>query len=272
MADYFVKIRGFGLENPHNLFVGAFDSKSAAEQEVSRLQEMPDLEVVMGNGKPVTPKKAVHVEVTTKIAAKKEGLRSPVYGDTVDTPTLLGSETPDNILELVNTEPEVVEKPKSNRGRKPGIPNKPKATLETVAQTPLPAVEVPQIIEVVPAVQSPKLTKGNAAKTFEEVIQEFKAENGRDPEVIIVSKFPGTINWLRNRGINGHIVDRVRTASQIQNAIVVGVLPPRLAAFTYKHGTVDLPGLRVDQLGKPLSEQELEEAGAKVLWYTTREG
>jgi len=84
---------------------------------------------------------------------------------------------------------------------------------------------------------------------------------------VIVSRHAGMIEWLRRQGIKAEVLSHVEHPIQIWNRVVYGNIPYHLAAEARIVITVDMPKLRVDQRGKELSPEEMDEAGATLVAY-----
>lgn len=87
------------------------------------------------------------------------------------------------------------------------------------------------------------------------------------PEVIIVTRHAGAVEWLKEQGIEGEILAHVDNPEKIRGKICIGALPLHLAAEAVVVGTIDLPGLTPEQRGKDLTVQEMINAAAILRWY-----
>lgn len=90
------------------------------------------------------------------------------------------------------------------------------------------------------------------------------------PSTLIVTRHPGVVAWLKERGIKGETKAHV-TAEDVRGKHVYGNLPLNLAAEATKVTMVLLPGLRPEQRGKDLSLTEMVAAGAMLASYTVKE-
>ncbi len=89
-------------------------------------------------------------------------------------------------------------------------------------------------------------------------------------EFVIVSRHEGAVKWLAQRGITGQVLTHVSDPAQVADKAVVGNLPLHLAAQAARIGSIDMPGLRADQRGQDLSPEEMDAAGASIVWYEVR--
>ena len=89
-------------------------------------------------------------------------------------------------------------------------------------------------------------------------------------EFVIVTRHSGVVEWLAQRGISGQVIAHVADPAQVAGRAVIGNLPLHLAALTESVGSIDMPGLRADQRGADLSPEEMDEAGAAIVWYEVR--
>lgn len=86
------------------------------------------------------------------------------------------------------------------------------------------------------------------------------------PEVI-VSRHMGTVEWLKNHGIEGEVISHVSDPAQIVGKIVFGVLPLHLAAQTHAVVSIDMPDLPADKRGVDLTPAEMDAFGARMTAY-----
>lgn len=89
---------------------------------------------------------------------------------------------------------------------------------------------------------------------------------------IIVTRHAGAVEWLRQQGITGEVISHVNDPAQIRGRTVIGNLPLHLAAEAMIIGNIDLPNLRPEQRGQDLTAQEMDQAGARLVWYVVGEG
>lgn len=85
-------------------------------------------------------------------------------------------------------------------------------------------------------------------------------------EFVIVTRHEGAIEWLRRMGIEGNVISHA-TESDVSGKVVIGVVPLSLAVHAVEVWAIDMPGLRIDQRGKDLSPEEMNEAGACLSKY-----
>jgi len=83
---------------------------------------------------------------------------------------------------------------------------------------------------------------------------------------VIVSRHVGAVEWLRQRGITGRVIEHA-TAEDVRGRVVYGTLPLHLAAEAARVVAIDLPRLRPEQRGKDLSPAEMDAAGARLIAY-----
>jgi CRISPR-associated protein Csx16 len=86
-------------------------------------------------------------------------------------------------------------------------------------------------------------------------------------DILIVSRHPGAVEWLKLRGVTGEVVAHVSDPRQVMGKVVYGILPLHLAALAAKVVVIDLPGLQADQRGKDLTPEEMDAAGANLQAY-----
>lgn len=84
--------------------------------------------------------------------------------------------------------------------------------------------------------------------------------------VVIVTRHPGAVEWLRERGITGAVIDHA-TPDDIRGKHVIGALPMHLAAMAASVTVIDMPGLQAEQRGKDLTPAEMTAAGAVLVSY-----
>jgi len=85
---------------------------------------------------------------------------------------------------------------------------------------------------------------------------------------VVVTRHAGLVDWLKEHGISGEVTSHA-TSEAVQDRLVVGVLPPMLAASAAVVVAVDLrvpPELR----GKELSAQDVAGLEPVARVYTTQ--
>lgn len=87
-----------------------------------------------------------------------------------------------------------------------------------------------------------------------------------DNDVLIVTRHSGLVEWLRQHGITGRVVEQAN-AETVRGRRVIGVLPLHLAAEAAEVVVVDMPRLRPEQRGQDLTPAEMDEAGAALTTY-----
>jgi putative CRISPR-associated protein (TIGR02620 family) len=80
---------------------------------------------------------------------------------------------------------------------------------------------------------------------------------------LIVSRYSSTEEWLEKNGIIGEVVDRANP-NIVRNRIVIGQIPYRLASLAKEVQVIDLPRLSSDMLGRELTVDDLDKAGANI--------
>ena len=88
---------------------------------------------------------------------------------------------------------------------------------------------------------------------------------------LIITRHQGAVAWLEAQGITGEVISHVASADEVRGRIVIGPLPLYLAAATEKIGSIDMPGLRLDQRGQDLTPEQMDAAGAVLRWYVVRQ-
>ena len=88
-------------------------------------------------------------------------------------------------------------------------------------------------------------------------------------EFVIVSRHAGAVEWLRRQGIEGKVIAHA-APEDVRGKVVIGALPLHLAALAERVGSIDMPGLTPAQRGQDLSPEEMDEAGAAIVWYEVR--
>lgn len=86
------------------------------------------------------------------------------------------------------------------------------------------------------------------------------------PDIVIVTRHPGAVEWLARLGIDGPVIEHASPAD-VRGKIVVGVVPLYLAALAYEVWVVDLPHLPAEWRGRDLTADEMDQAGARLTRY-----
>lgn len=84
--------------------------------------------------------------------------------------------------------------------------------------------------------------------------------------VVVVTRHPGLVDYLRTQGIDVECVRAHVTAEEIRGKCVVGVLPMHLAAEAKSVTEVTL-NLTADQRGRELSYEEVAAAASDMVTY-----
>lgn len=85
--------------------------------------------------------------------------------------------------------------------------------------------------------------------------------------VVIVTRHAGAVEWLRQKGYTGEVIDHIDSPSQVTGKIVIGNVPLHLAAVALQVWAINMLNLRPDQRGKDLSPTEMDNAGAEIHKY-----
>jgi len=88
-------------------------------------------------------------------------------------------------------------------------------------------------------------------------------------EAIIVSRHAATIEWLREQGFVGRVLEHA-TEEDVADQIVVGNLPLHLAAATWVIGGVEF-SVSAEMRGQEMTLEYLRE-NAQVRWYAVGSG
>ena len=88
-------------------------------------------------------------------------------------------------------------------------------------------------------------------------------------KIVIVTRHQGLVDWLKDRGMDYPVIAHANPES-IRDAIVIGILPPRLAC----HATaiIDI-GLNITQemRGRELTKEDMDSMELSVKAYSTTE-
>jgi putative CRISPR-associated protein (TIGR02620 family) len=262
MTEYFVKLKVDESINTTALFVGPFSKEQLATDEIDRVRAYGNVEILTDGEAPRNPKNAIRTEIYTKVAARKEGLRSPNLGDKNEN-TLIGTKIPDNIDDLKAYYSKgyglLPPDQKQGRGRPPKKQDetKPQPQPQPQAQT-QPRTQEVSMRELTPSADTWSLEEG-------------LPQPGEPEKYLIVAKYPGASDWLEQQGIVGKVVQWVNHNEKLDGMVVIGALPDRMRHLAKRVGFIDLPGLRNDQKGKPLTPEEMDAAGANIRWFVTKE-
>jgi hypothetical protein len=265
MSEYFLKIEKLWPKGSVPQFYGPYQNKWEAENELERLQTMPPKNLeVLTRGEDRLPQdlsKAIVVEIMTKTAARNAGLKSPIYGDKKNF-TLVNKFVPGNLGVDDITDVKIEERPEPQKVATPTSPEATTAPAETDKSKPQAPVERSQEDYEVEFEES------------ERWIEEPEEEQGQTinpDDVVIVTPYPSTVVWLKRRGIEGRVLRHVNDSEQIRGKIVIGSLPPPLSVKARLMGYLRMPRLRSEQRNTILTPDEMDEAGANILWYTVKE-
>jgi hypothetical protein len=95
------------------------------------------------------------------------------------------------------------------------------------------------------------------------ITEKKKVSEKKTDVPLIVSKYSSTEEWLEKNGIIGESVDRANPGN-VKNRIVIGQIPYRLASLANEVKVIDLPRLSSDMLGRELTVDDLDKAGANL--------
>lgn len=93
----------------------------------------------------------------------------------------------------------------------------------------------------------------------------------KEARLIIVTRHPGAVEWIRRQGLEGEVIPHA-TSEQIRGRVVIGNLPLYLAAEADVVGSIDLPNLPPELRGQDLTPEQMDEAGACLVWYAVGRG
>ncbi len=88
---------------------------------------------------------------------------------------------------------------------------------------------------------------------------------------IIITRHSGAVEWLRNHGVEGPVIERA-TADDVRGNVVVGVLPLELAAeakevWTIRFQTSEEARKRHAETGGNIPAEEMEALGAELIGF-----
>jgi len=88
---------------------------------------------------------------------------------------------------------------------------------------------------------------------------------------IIITRHSGAVEWLRNHGVEGPVLDRA-TPDDVRGQIVYGVLPLELAAeakevWTIRFQTSEEARKRLTETGGNIPAEEMETLGAELVGF-----
>ncbi len=88
-------------------------------------------------------------------------------------------------------------------------------------------------------------------------------------DTVIITRHKGAVEWLRLRGITGTVIEQA-AENDVRGKRVIGALPMNLAALTASYVTIDMPKLKLEDRGKDLSPEEMDERGATMIEYVVK--
>jgi len=88
---------------------------------------------------------------------------------------------------------------------------------------------------------------------------------------VIVTRHSGAVEWLRNHGVEGPVIDRA-TPDDVRGQIVYGVLPLELAAeaqevWTIRFRASEEARKRLAETGGNIPAEEMETLGAELVGF-----
>lgn len=231
MKEVFIELARFSPPGSKNYFVGPLDNKSLAQEQIDlAIKSIKSIEIVQNDGTPKNLNKAIHVRIVTMSEARRKGLKNPkLFGDKKN--TLLGNTIPEKIPNgHISEDYEQV-----------------KVTDESEAEK--------------------EIRQFESEKESETLIDQ-RIVFDKITDFVIVTHYSGTVQWLAEKmNITGTILSRVTSPDQIRGKVVIGTLPNKWQCYAEKIGNIELQRLRQDQLGRPMSFNDLEDAGANLVWY-----
>jgi len=92
-------------------------------------------------------------------------------------------------------------------------------------------------------------------------------------KTFIVSRHRGAVEWLKNKGFDGAVVDHISPSMVNAGDTVIGVLPILLVHELINMGVnviiLQLPAVPREQRGKELTVEDMNRYGAKVYKVTS---
>jgi hypothetical protein len=276
MAEYFLKLTKFYPTNSDPQYIGPFAHQKDAIQEVDDAMSRVPFEIVI-EGQPKDFTKAVQVEVLTHTAARatKKGLRLESDGD--DFSNVIGKAIPDDFIVVSDSTPASIDT-RRTEGEK--------SETGVVAETKSKNLEYEDLDEdlnqdektgeVVMQTEYDYLAKQarptyrgldysrQAPSTSRQNDEQFDLANKKIP-LIVVGRHYWNADWLKSQGIIGRVVDRVNNIWEVQDRTVYGIIPPRLAIYADRLFSLDFKRMRYDFQNRPLSVDEMNDAGAYLL-------
>jgi hypothetical protein len=230
-------------KNGLNLFVGPFSDIAEAEAKID-LAVSDNQQIVMGNQIPIEPNKTLRAIIIKKTEARKMGLK--IYSDGTYGNNLVPEiPTAENIVKGCVEEHKII----GHRGR-------PKKNI--------PEIEPMNIQQVTEEIRT-------LAQSMPNKIESEIPDDIWEKEIVIVKpRSQSTLDWLKQKGITGKVVEQVRNPAEIKDKVVIGWLPPRLSVNAFCIATIDLPGLRAEQRNTILSLEDMYEAKAMLRFYDVR--
>lgn len=226
---YYIKIRPVLAPDSKPEFVGKFDNRNLAKEEIENARKMGQEIVEVEKGKPTpTPRnaeKALYAEILHSTDAKRKGLTLPEEENGSNKRTNLRKEIP-------KPEPEEKEIPRKDRGHLGRIPS------EELGLTNYSELRETLWVDEVIIIDNPEFPG----------LQEWLIRHG-----------------IRGRHTQTPFLDR----DQIIGKIVVGDIPSSWRHLPREIWVIDLPNRSDNQKGIVMNAQEMEEAGAKLLMQKT---
>jgi hypothetical protein len=247
-AELFVNLQHC-KKNGLNLFVGPFETIQKAE-EIIDMAFSNNQPVVTEGQKPIDPEKTLIARIMNKTTARQKGLKinsDGTYGKN------LVAEIPSTEVILKECTEDHAKAPKGHVGR------------------PRKNVPISEPLDVQKVTEEIRTMAQSTPKKVEPIIPSEIPDDIWDKNIVIVKpRSQATIDWLRQKGITGKVVEQVRNANEVKDAVIIGWLPPRLSVNAYCIATIDLPGLRAEQRNTVLTLQDMFEAKARLTFYDVR--
>lgn len=98
---------------------------------------------------------------------------------------------------------------------------------------------------------------------------QIASARGDGMPVLLVTRHPGALAWLRSQGIDGPDVAQLDLSLLARPHRIIGVLPVILAAEAHAAGhvvdVIALPAIALGQRGAELTPDEMDAAGARLV-------
>ncbi len=270
MAQYFLKLTKYLPLNSDPQYIGPFPREKDAIQEIDDALGRVKFEIVI-EGQPKDPTKAVQVEILTHTAARatKKGLRLESDGD--DYSNVIGKTIPENFIIVSDSTPAPDAKQTEGEKSETGVVAEASKNLEyedlDEDNQDEKAGEV--VMQGYSGRQERSLYRGldysrQSSSISRQNEEQLDLANKKIP-LIVVGRHYWNADWLKSQGIVGRVVDRVNNIWEVQDRTVYGTIPPRLAIYADRLFSLDFKRMRYDFQNRPLSVEEMDDAGAYLL-------